>query len=150
VKRIAWVDEDERIWAPERNILIGLGQTVDVFADASTAFDVFMDGGISRYELVILDVMLLQGENEDIFSDAATKLGRDTGLVLARRICEKEKEMGRRILFFTRATDPPHVALIEATSRDLGAYYLRKSQSMQAGTFVKFLLENNLIKRPSN
>jgi len=145
-KRVAWVDEDDRIWAPERQLLLGLGCSVECFGDASTALDSFYTGGWSEFSFFVLDVMLLQGENDKLFSNAETKNGRDTGLVLARAMVQRDATAGRKIVFFSRASNPEHVKLIENTARQIGAKYLRKTPQNSRAGFIAFLQRHGFIE----
>jgi hypothetical protein len=84
--RVYWVDEDERIWAPERAILKGLRFEVMPLGDASTALAVIRAENPINIQLLILDVMLLPGEDHAEFSDHATNGGIETGLILAQKL----------------------------------------------------------------
>jgi DNA-binding response OmpR family regulator len=144
-RRVLWVDEDERIWAPERRLLTGLGFEVVPVGDATTAYGMVLAGQLDGVSLIILDVMLLQGDDESIFSDATTNHGLNTGLVLARRITEHVGGIAGRMLFFTRATEESHVALIRSTAKELGLHYLPKSPKTQGRHFIAWLKQNGFI-----
>lgn len=145
---IVWIDEDDRIWAPERSLLLGLGANVDAVGDATSALHLLTTPSLVKLNLIIMDVMLLQGDDVSIFSDAATNMGRDTGLVLARHLCRSTPEVGRKILFFSRATDRAHVALIERTAQDLNAHYLKKGPKTQGMHFIRWLREHGFLAEP--
>lgn len=142
--RIAWVDEDERIWSPERKMLLALGIDVESFVDASAAYSILRNQANASHGLLILDVMLQQGSDQSIFSDRATNMGSETGLVLARKLCEARSDLPR-ILFFSRSTDPVIVASIERATQELNALYLKKSPRTSGPHFIDFLSKNKLI-----
>ena len=144
VSRIAWVDEDERIWSPERMMLLALGIEVESFVDASAAYSILGNGANGSHKLLILDVMLQQGSDQAVFSDRATNMGSETGLILARKLCEARADLPK-ILFFSRSTDPVIVASIEKTAKELKAYYLKKSPKTSGPNFIIFLQKNGLI-----
>ncbi|MFZ5739403.1 MAG: hypothetical protein ACOY6K_21255 [Pseudomonadota bacterium] len=144
--RIAlWVDEDERIWAPERRLLTGLGFDVIAIGDASAALAKVQDGILNKVDLIILDVMLLRGENDHVFSAEATQDGLTTGLILAREIATLDPKLSPKMVFFTRATEETLVSLTRATAADLGMHFLAKGPRTQGRNFVNWLKTNGII-----
>ena len=144
--KVLWVDEDDRIWATERNLLTGLGFQVIPVSDATSALALIETDNMDGVHLLILDVMLLPGDDESIFSPEATDEEMDTGLVLAQRIWAMNPDYGKRILFFSRVTKPHHVAKIKAVASKIGAFYLPKSVETQGKYFVAWLKENGFLK----
>ena len=142
--RIAWVDEDERIWSPERKMLLALGIEVESFVDASAAYSILGNKANGSHKLLILDVMLQQGSDQSVFSDRATNMGSETGLVLARKLCEARNDLPK-ILFFSRSTDPVIVSSIEKATQELNALYLKKSPKTSGPHFLEFLKKYKLI-----
>src|SRR5262245_13808883 len=124
--RVFWIDEDNRIWATERNILIGLGFNVTPVPDATLGLSVICAAAIRDIDLIILDVMLLQGEDEVAFSDQLTSGGRETGLILAEILYATDRAYGSKILFFSRVTEAHRVNKIKAVAEKIGAFYLPK------------------------
>jgi CheY-like chemotaxis protein len=143
---VLWVDEDERIWATERNLLSGLGFRVVPISDATSALTLIGEEVPHQIHLIILDVMLLPGDDDITFSSEATDSDMDTGLVLARKIVEIDPEYGKRILFFSRATKPTHVAKIKAIASKIGGFYLQKSVDSQGKYFVLWLEKQGFLK----
>lgn len=144
-RRVYWVDEDERIWATERNALVALGLEVVSIPDATSALALLQAEPSERVHLVILDVMLLPGEDEVRFSEEATGGGMETGLVLAQSLYAAKEELGKRILFFSRVTRADVVAKIRRVSEQLGASYLQKGVETQGKFFVTWLREHKFI-----
>jgi hypothetical protein len=144
--RVFWIDEDNRIWETERNILIGLGFEVTPVPDATLALAIIGSAGVNDVRLIILDVMLLQGEDEIAFSDELTSGGRETGLVLAEKLCAADPSYGSRILFFSRVTEAHRVAKIKAVANKLGGFYLPKNKDTQGKYFISWLEKNGFIK----
>src|ERR1700688_4137029 len=146
--RILWVDEDERIWATERNLLTGLGFVVVPIPDATNALSVISLGGMDDVSLVIMDVMLLEGDDEKTFSEQVTDAGMNTGLILAEMICAMKADYGKGILFFSRATKLNHIAKIKAITSKIGARYLQKTADTQGKFFVSWLKNQGIIEEP--
>jgi DNA-binding response OmpR family regulator len=145
-RKVLWVDEDDRIWATERNILTGLGFQVIPISDATSALSLIRIGKENEIHLIILDVMLLPGEDDVTFSAEATDDEMDTGLVLAQKIYDENVSFGKRILFFSRVTKPHHVAKIKSLATRIGAFYLPKSIDTQGKFFIAWLTEVGFIK----
>ena len=145
-KRFIWVDEDERIWAPERWLLEGLGVEVVAISDATSAFRLLRDARPDEVNLIILDVMLLPGDDDVIFSDVETEGGIKTGLVLGKLLARQHVSIGNKLLFFSRVTDGPGTAEIIRVSKDIGAYYLQKSRKTQGLHFIKWLREKGFVE----
>lgn len=143
--RFIWVDEEERIWALERKLLLGLGIDVEAIGDATSAYAAMQASDANAVRLLILDVMLLPGEDRKLFSDEDTRMGRATGLTLARRLCASYPQIGKRILFFSRATDRSDVAEIHSLVKEIGAFYLPKGPNTQGVHFISWLKENGFI-----
>jgi hypothetical protein len=143
--KVIWVDEDDRIWETERNLLIGLGFEVLSIPDATTALGILENNAIDKISLIILDVALLPGDDEIIFSEEATNRGVETGLILAERLFALNTEYGKRILFYSRLTKPDIVGKIKRIAGQIGAFYLRKGPETQGKYFIAWLKENKFI-----
>jgi hypothetical protein len=143
--RVFWIDEDERIWAPERSILRGLGFDVITIGDASSAWIHLQRETFQDVSLIILDVMLLRGEDELVFSAQATNDGTETGLVLAEKIISLSPALGRKILFFSRASRENIVAKTATVAERIGAHYLRKRVDTQGKGFIGWMRDHGLI-----
>lgn len=142
---VIWVDEDERIWAPERSLLEGLGIKVIAISDATAALRLIADVPRDQIALIILDVMLLQGEDLSVFSDSATFRGLRTGLVLGRRLVSEGLCAGEVLLFFSRVMDAHERSEVARTARELKAKYVPKSSKTQGRNFVQWLKENKIL-----
>ena len=145
-KIVFWADEDERIWLSERWLLEGLGMSVDAIPDATTALKLIEEANQNEVILIILDVMLLQGDDLNLFSDTATRGGLRTGLVLAKCLTKNAPHIGSKILFFSRVTDRASIAEIEKTAKDIGAHYLAKNTQTQGRHFIRWLREKGFLK----
>lgn len=143
--KICWVDEDERIWSPERKLLLGLGFGVGTHNNASDALANLRNDKPDGYHLIILDVMLRQGRNLTVFSDHRTEFGLYTGLVLAEELIESEPNWASKILLFSRTSQADHIHRIENSSKELGVKYLRKQRTIQGKNFVRRLHDDGLI-----
>lgn len=145
-KRFIWVDEDERIWAPERWLLEGLGVDVVAISDATSALRLMRDIRPDEVNLIILDVMLLPGDDVRVFSDIETDGGAKTGLVLGKLLAQQHASIGNKLLFFSRVTDSIGVAEITRISKDIGAHYLQKSLKTQGRNFINWLREKEFVE----
>jgi CheY-like chemotaxis protein len=145
-QKVLWIDEDTRIWAPERRLLNGLGFDVTTVTDATSALRLANSEELESYHLIIIDVMLVQGEDEKTFSDEDTDSGLQTGLVLAEKFVEKSPSIGRKLLFFSRATDRAAIATISQTAAKIGGHYLAKRSETQGRHFIKWLEKYHFIK----
>jgi CheY-like chemotaxis protein len=143
--RVIWVDEDERIWAPERSILRGLGFDVVSIGDASSALSVLSLETPSSIELLILDVMLLPGDVQIAFSEQITNGGTETGLALAEKLCSINSEFGPRILFFSRSTRASIISKTKFVASRIGANYLPKSINTQGRHFIEWLQQHGFV-----
>lgn len=144
-KKVIWVDEDERIWASERWLLEGLGLAVIAVSDATSALKLVREARLNEIALIILDVMLLPGDDETTFSDTITDGGLKTGLVLGQLLAREHADIGQKLLFFSRVTDEIGTAEIMRISKELGAYYLQKSPKTQGRYFVKWLRNEGIL-----
>jgi hypothetical protein len=144
--KVYWVDEDERIWAPERSVLRGLGFEVIPIGDASTALSLISTESPSNVRLLILDVMLLPGEDHVAFPEDTTNGGTETGLILAEKLYSINIQFGPRILFFSRATRASIIKKTERLVARIGGFYLPKSTSTQGKHFVEWLRANKFIE----
>jgi hypothetical protein len=150
---VIWVDEDERIWEPERRLLIGLGCNVVPISDATSALNFFrsqMDQAVVSLQMAIFDVMLLQGDNNQIFSDEKTNNGLNTGIVLAANVLEMVPGLRDRIILFSRSSNDDHTALIKRHASELGIKYIRKGPTTQGRYFVNWLIKAGFINPPNN
>lgn len=118
---------------------------METFGNASDAYSHILAASPPDISIIILDVMLRQGDNDNLFSDAATKQGLDTGLVLARLLHEASDEWCRKLLLFSRANQPEHVERIRSIAKSVGARYLRKQPANQGKKFLERLKELKLI-----
>ena len=143
--KIIWVDEDERIWDPERWLLRGLGLVVEALSDATSAWEIIRVADLDQVSLIVLDVMLLQGDDMQLFSDTETMGGLRTGLVLARRLCKENPRICKKILFFSRVSGEVIAAEIMKTAKDIGAHFLQKSPQTQGRHFIHWLRANRFI-----
>ena len=148
--RVFWVDEDDRIWETERNILMGLGFDPIPIGDATRALDIIGGTVIGDVKLIILDVMLLQGDDEIVFSDEVTSQGRETGLVLAETLYAVDPNYGSKILFFSRVTEAHRVARIKSVAAKIGGFYLPKNKDTQGKYFISWLQKNGFIPKPND
>lgn len=148
-KLIYWVDEDERIWSPERKLLLGLGFEVVTFGNATEAREALSSSEPSETRLLILDVMLRQGEDLITFSDRNTFKGLDTGIVLAKNLSSIESNWASKILFFSRASKPDHISRIRHVTNQIGAKYLPKNRNNQGRKFVERLRELGFLEESS-
>jgi hypothetical protein len=144
--KVFWVDEDERIWAPERSVLTGLGFNVIPVGDASSALSTICAEDPSNIRLLILDIMLLPGDDHVVFSDQLTNGGTETGLVLAERLYSANSALGPRILFFSRATRGPIISKTKLLASRIGGYYLQKSTTTQGRHFIEWLKVKQFIR----
>jgi DNA-binding NtrC family response regulator len=144
-KKIVWVDEDERIWAPERSALVGLGYDVESISDATSALEYFYGSECEEIKLVILDVMLLQGSSEK-FSDERTNKGLNTGIVLAEEIVENCAADASKIVLFSRASKKEHISYMKKKATALNIEHIRKSPITQGRHFIKWLIEHGYIE----
>ena len=143
--KICWIDEDERIWSPERKLLLGIGFTVETHNNASDALTDLALRDPDTYRLLILDVMLRQGDNLDVFSDHRTQRGLDTGIILAEELIGCNQAWRSKILLFSRANKPDHVDRIRSAAGTLEITYLRKERANQGKNFVQRLKDSNFI-----
>jgi hypothetical protein len=144
--KVFWVDEDERIWAPERSVLTGLGLIVVPIGDASTALSIISVENPSNIRLLILDVMLLPGDDEVAFSEQVTNGGTETGLVLAEKLYSINTKLGSRVLFFSRATRPTIISKTKLLASRIGGFYLPKSVATQGKHFIEWLKARHFIE----
>jgi hypothetical protein len=144
--KVFWVDEDERIWAPERSILTGIGLEVIPLGDASTALNLILTERPSDIRLLILDIMLLPGDDQNAFSEQTTNGGTETGLILAERLYAADRAFGPKILLFSRATRPTIIAKTKSLAERIGGFYLPKTIETQGKHFIKWLKENKLVE----
>ena len=143
--KIIWVDEDERIWDPERWLLRGLDFSVEALSDATSAWEIICAADLDDLTLIVLDVMLLQGDDMELFSDMETMGGLRTGLVLARRLYAQNNKIGAKILFFSRVSGEVFAAEITKTAKDIGARFLQKAPETQGRHFIHWLRTNRFI-----
>jgi hypothetical protein len=143
--KVVWVDEDERIWAPERSILRGLGYDVLAIGDASSALSLLSFERPASIQLLVLDIMLLPGDDHVEFPDDITNGGTETGLILAEKLYSINTEYGPRILFFSRSTRGPIISKAKLLSSRIGANYLPKSKETQGKHFIEWLKQRGLI-----
>jgi hypothetical protein len=144
---VAWVDEDEKIWAAERRALVGLGYVVYPIGDATTALEFFQADTGAQLSIIILDVMLLQGDHHK-FSDDVTDNGLNTGIILTREILILRPNLSNKIVWFSRASQDGHIAWIKKHAEELHVRYIQKGPETQGRHFIKWLIDSKLIDPP--
>lgn len=144
---IIWVDEEERTTFPTRLLLKKEGYDVEPIANATAGFHAIVEQTRNGLDVAIVDVMLLQGDDLDTYTDARTKSGVLTGLVLVEELMTADPayEWSKRLVIFSRASDPDIVRRIENFSAKHSIKYAAKGRDFRAEKFVEWLKDQGFI-----
>jgi len=144
--KILWVDEDQHHWEAERDALSDFNYELLPIKNANKALKFLSQNpDWSDIKLIILDVMLLAGERSANSQEPYIPPTNYAGLVLARCLYDINKKVGRKILFFSCASDSQHIADINSCAAEIGAKYLPKSDEFRCLDFALKLRELKLI-----
>jgi hypothetical protein len=105
IKTIIWIDEDYRHFFLEKKLLIGMGYDLINYNSASEAYEGFQADQFNTCKLIIIDVMLQLGENNNLFSDLGHLSLKKVGVMLADKLIEENEALKEKILYFSQATD---------------------------------------------
>lgn len=142
-QKVIWVDEETNFTVPLRLLFQIRGYEVVPLRDASRALTAILVEPIEQVGLIIVDVMLLQGDRDGVFDDKRTENGLLTGLTLVEELSKSEngKALLSKTVLFSGATINLVVSKIRATEKQYGVKYIPKARDILPERLVGELID---------